>query len=367
MLQTDRDIEQVREVLKEHGYEMIEEIGVGSYGNVFTVRCLRYEGVTFVAKVMRLSDSDVEKDANLNVFNREMSILTSLGHPNIINLFDAFYARHDFILILEYCEYGTIVKYLNDHSVNQGGLANLFKQILSALDCCHAHGIAHRDLKPANILIDKYRRPKLVDFGLSCFVKNEMESAKVIGSLSYLPPEIVNFSSSVDLFKADVWSLGICFYAIATGRTPWPHVYRVQDLRPLLESGITHFPKEVSPALKNLIQRMCNPNPALRASTGQLLTDSFFDIENRMMIDVRSHSSGLFHAVRSHSTVKTGSGGCSMIHGPSSLMRGPGNMQLMVQHKRSGLSAQRLPMRASKSEAQLIQPDKILKESPSCC
>lgn len=142
-------------------------------------------------------------------------------HPNIILLYDHFVEGNELFLILEYCPSGS----LKDHiSPGRPLSMNIFRsvctQILSALCACHDKGIAHRDIKPANVLIDVHGRPKLADFGLGVFcAKGNCVNCDAV-SLAFAPPEFFK-EKSIDPFKADVWSLGLLFLMMATGRLPW--------------------------------------------------------------------------------------------------------------------------------------------------
>jgi serine/threonine protein kinase len=103
----ENGLESTRQTLAEHGYNLMEQVGMGSYGQVYTVASHRYEGVIFVAKVIRIPEAP-DNQISRDLFNREVSILRTLDHPHIVSFFDSFPCGDDFVLILEYCDRGTI-------------------------------------------------------------------------------------------------------------------------------------------------------------------------------------------------------------------------------------------------------------------
>jgi serine/threonine protein kinase len=265
-----------QQILSEHGYDLLERVGVGSFGEVHSVASRRYPGVIFVAKFVRFLD-ETGTDAIRGLFEREVSILCKLDHPHIVSIFDCFECGEDFVLILEYCTQGTIDLLIKTEHYTEAQIIPLMQQILSGLAQCHQLGIAHRDIKPANILIDKYGRAKLADFGLSCFVRgSELDFAA--GSRAYMAPELDHNRSSPDLFRADIWSLGVTFYVLLVGENPWARPAK----RSKLSSGhisvdaIVKFPDGFSQDLKDFLLRMLCIVPSQRATAADLLADPLF-------------------------------------------------------------------------------------------
>jgi serine/threonine protein kinase len=258
--------------LGEHGYDLLEQIGVGSYGLVYTVLSRKYSGIVFVAKVMTLPAGG----PSAQVFDREIEMLTNLAHPHIVSLYDTFQAGCDFVLILEFCGQGTIDRYVRLQRLPEAQIVRMLRQVLSALAHCHALGIAHRDLKPANILIDHYGRPKLADFGLSCFARGGADGARVAGSLSYMAPELVARHDAPDLLSADIWSLGITFFVLFVGATPWPRLAVAPELMEAIARGVTAFPETLRPPVRQFLARMLALDPAARPGAAELMADPIF-------------------------------------------------------------------------------------------
>lgn len=97
-------------------------------------------------------------------------------------------------------------------------------QLAHTLEYLHSRGIAHRDVKLENILIDKKTLGiKLIDFGFAIKATGPSARSSLIGTPSYLPPEMIS-SKEYDPFKADVWALGILFYFLCVGYFPFRSV-----------------------------------------------------------------------------------------------------------------------------------------------
>jgi serine/threonine protein kinase len=264
------DLSHLSELLSTHGYTLMRQIGSGSYGRVYTVLSHKYQGVVFGAKVMSLAG------ASASLFDTEIEILTQLSHPHIVSLFDAFRSGDDCILILEYCENGTIREYIRLQQLPQAHLIAMLKQVVSAVAYCHSNGVALRDIKPANILIDHYGRPKLADFGLSCFVQCK-EGPHHAGSLAYMAPELFGARHETDLFSADIWSLGITIYVLFVGELPWPRISGTAQLITMIATGaMPEIPESLSAQVRGILGKMIVRDPAARAPAAELLKDELF-------------------------------------------------------------------------------------------
>ena len=259
------EFEAQRAVLREHGYEMKEQIGRGGFAHVFLVSSLRY-GLDFAAKVTpykgNLSGEDVS----------EIKSLMNLHHPNIINMYDFFVEAGELYVILEYCPLGNLRSYVRSGKLSHKQLQQICAQLASALMVCHSQGIAHRDIKPENVLLDVYGRPKLADFGLGMFCSDRGEStANVNGSLSYSPPEYFTTIHN-NPFKSDIWSLGILFYFMATGHVPWHSKGRKEIMKEIAQGVVELNEKLVGKYMNRILRKMLDTNPKHRPDIEEVVT-----------------------------------------------------------------------------------------------
>lgn len=169
-------------------------------------------------------------------------------------------------LVLEYVDKGDLFDYINTNGrLNEEAAMYFFRQIMSAMQHCHAFNICHRDLKPENILLNAENQIKIADFGMAALHQSEghrLETA--CGSPHYAAPELLK-NKHYRGDRADVWSMGVILYAILAARLPFDD----PDIRILLartKKGIYEMPECLSPEAKDLICRMLQVNPDIRIS-----------------------------------------------------------------------------------------------------
>ncbi|OHT01001.1 CAMK family protein kinase [Tritrichomonas foetus] len=266
-------IEEVTEVLTKHGYVFIGKIGAGAFSTVYLVTSEKYQK-DFVVKRTELATSDknslqTEKsNFTIDCNDVEIQSLLSLNHPYIIRIYDFFQTDDALYSVLEYCSNGSI-----QSMIGKGMCRDLFlcyaRPVLEALNHCHLKGIAHRDIKPGNILLDDYRRPKLADFGLSFHGKLNESISFFAGSLPFMAPEVVSQNKS-DPFKADIWSLGITFYYMVCGRSPWMANTEV-SLKKQICGGEIFYPSDINIDIQRFIESLLKFRPDERPTCAEAL------------------------------------------------------------------------------------------------
>lgn len=247
-----------------NSYKFTELIGAGSYAAVFKCYHIKFNKV-FAAKVVEMHK---EEDESIDVSQSELFALKRLNHQNIIKLYDSFNDKGHLFIILQHCEQGTLTNIIKpSHGIEPSLLIPYMKQLLSALAFCHQAKIAHRDIKPENVFLDSYRRPLLADFGFAVFF-NDQKINKFCGSLRYRSPEIVQQQPHCP-FKADIWALGVSFFEMASGISPWP-INQPEALHKAISSGKYKIPETVPRQIADVIRKMLVVNPDLRPSADSL-------------------------------------------------------------------------------------------------
>ena len=274
----------------EDNYIIINKLGKGSFGSVFKVKN-RINGEIRAMKIIKNSytyNSFKKIDKN---FLQEIQVLKDLEHPNIIKVFEYYIDENSHYIISELITggelYETIVKF---RIFNEKKAAYIMKQILSALNYLHSHGIVHRDIKPENILVlkdDKNSKNKknsdeinikIIDFGASIFFKeNEILTLKV-GSPYYIAPEVLNKHYNE---KCDIWSAGVVLYVMLTGNFPFLG-HTSNELFSKIKTGkFKTTGKEwdnISKNAKDLINKMLELDPNQRFSASECLNSPFFSV-----------------------------------------------------------------------------------------
>ncbi len=203
-------------------YWIVDSIGQGGMGQVFKAEH-SVMGRVVAIKVLPLSKSTPEAVSN---FMREIRVLASLNHRNLVRALDYGQDGNVHYLVTEYvpgCDLRKLVR--RGNLLNMQGAANIIYQVAAGLDHAHQNGLIHRDVKPGNVLVSPNGEAKLSDLGLAGPVDGDAESdpryGKIVGTADYLPPDHVE--SPWDPTPAwDVYSLGCTLYYAVTGKVPFP-------------------------------------------------------------------------------------------------------------------------------------------------
>ncbi|KAK1161515.1 NUAK family SNF1-like kinase 1 isoform X1 [Acipenser oxyrinchus oxyrinchus] len=201
-----------------HRYEVLETLGKGTYGKVKKA-VERGTGKTVAIKSIRKDRITDELD-RVHI-QREIEIMSSLRHPNIIRINEVFESKDKILIVMENASRGELYDYVNDrHRISEPEARSIFRQLTSAVHYCHKNGVVHRDLKLENILLDQDYKVKLADFGLSTQFKKEQVLQTYCGSPLYASPEIVN-GLPYRGPEVDCWALGVLLYALVYGSMPF--------------------------------------------------------------------------------------------------------------------------------------------------
>jgi serine/threonine protein kinase len=202
-------------------YQLGPAIGVGTVGTIFSAT----EKATGQVVAIKRLHAAVSRDPLIGArFRREMTILARLRHPNIITYYGGGEDKDgNLFYIMELVEGGSV----RDLMTATGALpwqvvVNCGRQICSALQCAHNHGVIHRDLKPGNLFLTRDGVVKLGDFGIARDVSASDLTAEglTVGTHAYMAPEQITGDASIS-GKADLYALGCCLYEMLTARKPY--------------------------------------------------------------------------------------------------------------------------------------------------
>jgi serine/threonine protein kinase len=268
----DSDMEEIHATLGEHGYSLGQYIGKGHFASVYTLTSPRYPSEIFCVKVISLHTDSAESCEAVD--QAEFTALMSLSHPNIVSIYGHFASPNYCYLVLEYCEGGSLTEVIAAKGPFTGtSLFHMSRQILLAMLYLHSHQFCHRDIKPENILMDKYGRPKLADFGFaSNFLQNDQ---KICGSLPFQAPELIERRPGIDPIACDIWALGVTFYKLMFGHLPWTSRSSA-GMSSEICAGSFGFPPKCSQSFSAVILAMVNTDPALRKPVAEVLKMPYF-------------------------------------------------------------------------------------------
>ncbi|MGI6300244.1 MAG: protein kinase domain-containing protein [Verrucomicrobiota bacterium] len=204
-------------------YQILEVVGQGGMGLVYTAIQL---SLSRKVAVKTLADQLAQTETFQRRFERESLALASLDHPNIVRIIDRGVHEGISYFVMEYVDGMDLRAFMEGRQRNPEIAVRVIREVCEALDYAHRRGIVHRDIKPENILIDKFDRVKITDFGLSRVLYgngpqvHRLTMTKVVmGTLDYISPEQKDGLHAVDQ-RADLYSLAVVFYELLTGRVP---------------------------------------------------------------------------------------------------------------------------------------------------
>jgi len=281
-------------------YQVTSELAHGGMGTVYRGRHLHLPREVVVKSIL-LGAFSPSAQVHLKArFRREAFVQSQLDHPNIVRVYEFFAAEDNYYLVMEYVAGMS----LRDLLARQGAptpaqAVYLLKQALAALDYAHDFryqeesdyrhtGVIHRDIKPANMLLDVKGKLKITDFGIVKVMGEQTglgmtQSGFHPGTVEYMSPEQL-LGHEIDI-RADLYSLGVTFYEILTGRLPFRRSATGSDWEirkghiELAPPPIPEVRPEVHPQLAAIIMRSLQKNPNERYQCAAEFLEAVRDYE----------------------------------------------------------------------------------------
>ena len=247
-------------------YTELQKIGSGAYSEV---KLCEYKATSQkrAVKIIRKAGLD-EQQMDPEYMLKEITVLTSLDHPNILRCYEIFEDHLRFYVSIEYCEGGHLFKKIVQmKTFNESQAAEIMSQLLSAVAYCHERLVIHRDLKPENILLEEVNGSlsiKVADFGSSCFIDTGKNLTGCFGSAYYIAPEVLKGEYNE---MCDEWSCGIIMYVLLTGRPPYAGKDPAAIIRRIQTSPIVisdMLVAGISTEAVSLLRALLNHNPSDR-------------------------------------------------------------------------------------------------------
>ncbi|KAJ0264441.1 CDPK-related kinase 2 [Hirschfeldia incana] len=257
--------------------ELGEEIGRGHFGYTCSAKFKKGELKDLEVAVKVIPKSKMTTAISIEDVRREVKILRALsGHNNLVQFYDAFEDNANVYIAMELCEGGELL----DRILARGGKYTeedakaVLIQILNVVAFCHLQGVVHRDLKPENFLYtskEDNSQLKVIDFGLSDFVRPDERLNDIVGSAYYVAPEVLHRSYTTE---ADVWSIGVIAYILLCGSRPFWARTESGIFRAVLKSDPS-FNEPPWPSLsfeaKDFVKRLLYKDPRKRMTASQAL------------------------------------------------------------------------------------------------
>jgi serine/threonine-protein kinase len=263
-------------------YEIIDELGHGAMGSVFRAKDPAMDRIVAVKTILSVALASDQSSEYRQRFFREARAAGALSHPGIVSVFDVGEQDGVPFLVMEFVPGRTL-----SDAIKRGERSSLERvceigqQIAEALGHAHRKGVIHRDIKPANILLavsetDGTEQAKITDFGVAKLAAGEITTTgQLLGTPAFMPPE--QFTGGPIDGRADLFSLGVILYWMASGEQPFPGEtmsavsYKIVHTEPIPPAKLN---PAIPAALESLILKCLAKNPAERFQTGEELAQA---------------------------------------------------------------------------------------------
>jgi len=257
-------------------YRLETLLGKGGMARVYRavdVRLRRYAAVKVIETQYRADAAYIQR------FESEAQAIARLDHPHIVQIYRFGEAAGCLYIAMRYVAGANLGVLLAGyrHSgewIDPIEARRLIREVGSALDYAHQHGVIHRDIKPSNIMVDEQGHAIVTDFGLALLP--DLAGAEVFGSPHYMSPEQVVASNQV-VPQSDLYSLGVILYEMFTGQLPF-QAAEPANVAAMHVHDTPRPPRQVrpalTPALEAVIFKCLAKAPNERYASGQALADA---------------------------------------------------------------------------------------------
>jgi serine/threonine protein kinase len=252
--------------------ELLGELGRGAMGVVYKAR---QKSLDRLVAVKMLLHEFCQNEVALARFHSEARTAANLKHPNIVGIHQVGYSAMGPFFVMEYIDGQTLEQTLKKRKpgkpVPVASAVTLMIPVAEAVAYGHSVGVIHRDLKPGNIMIDEFKRPIVLDFGIAKVAggqKNLTGQGVVMGTPAYIPPEQLHNDVGTVGPYSDVYALGAILYRLLTNKRVFEAETLQRTIRRVLSPELPKAVRKLRPDVPVELEQICmkclNKNPAER-------------------------------------------------------------------------------------------------------
>ncbi|XP_071851911.1 uncharacterized protein [Apostichopus japonicus] len=285
---SNSQVDSSREYQENHQWVKGDHLGTGAFSTCYQVWDRATGTIMAVKQISFMRNSVTEQEKVAASITKEIELMASLDHPNVIRLLGATRQGCHFNMFLEWMPAGSVSNVLESYGAFEEPLILKYtRQVLKGLVYLHQRGVIHRDLKGANLLLDSTgHNIRIADLGTAAkmasqFTGTEEFKGQVLGTIAFMAPEVLRGETYGR--SCDLWSLGCCLYEMATREPPWDASKISNSLQLIFRIASAKspppLPDHLSAELKDLILSCLQAVPSARPTSKELIHHSVFTEE----------------------------------------------------------------------------------------